>query len=99
MRALNRNSTERMLPYEVMQEAMHELSQPITAISLALTVASADVSDREREQTLRIAQEQCTLAMEAVEQIRSLILAEWTRGDSLRAVSRQAPNQQKRFLI
>ncbi|WP_419806612.1 hypothetical protein [Terriglobus sp.] len=52
---------------------LHELSQPLTVVSLALTLAQASTSDAERMLALEAAVAECQRAMNSVRQLRSML--------------------------
>ncbi len=52
---------------------LHALSQPLTVVSLALTVAQASSSEAERALALEAAISECQRAMQSVRQLRSLL--------------------------
>ena len=52
---------------------LHALSQPLTVVSLALTLAQASSSEAERTLALEAAWAECQRAMSSVHQLRSLL--------------------------
>ena len=59
--------------------ALHELSQPLTTVSLALTVAQAASSEAELTFALNTAVSECLRAMGAVRELRDLMSDESER--------------------
>ncbi len=53
--------------------SLHQLSQPLTVVSLALTLAQASSNEAERALALDAALAECERAMRSVRQLRSLV--------------------------
>lgn len=53
--------------------SLHALSQPLTVVSLALTLAQSATSEAERSFALESAAAECQRAMDSVRQLRSLV--------------------------
>ena len=53
--------------------SLHALSQPLTVVSLALTLAQVSSSEAERALALEAAVAECQRAMQSVRQLRSLL--------------------------